>query len=93
MPVWKINTGDGVLNYQVALKGGKTDVTLNLCDKDGKKIAEGSGVQVQIKITSKYLNTELVLILSAEDIKCIMDKYITAYKTDKNSWLLPVINE
>ena len=41
---------DGVLNYQVALKGGKTDVTLTLCDKDGKKIAEASGVQGIIKV-------------------------------------------
>ncbi len=41
---------DGVLNYQVALKGGKTDVTLTLCDKDGKKIAEASGVQGTIKV-------------------------------------------
>ena len=41
---------DGVLNYQVALKGGKTDVSLTLCDKDGKKIAEASGVQGTIKV-------------------------------------------
>lgn len=41
---------DGVLNYQVGLKGGKTDVTLTLCDKDGKKIAEASGVQGTIKV-------------------------------------------
>lgn len=41
---------DGVLNYQVALKGGKTDVTLTLCDKDGKKITEASGVQGTIKV-------------------------------------------
>ena len=41
---------DGVLNYQIALKGGKTDVTLTLCDKDGKKIAEASGVQGTIKV-------------------------------------------
>ena len=41
---------DGVLNYQVALKGGKADVTLTLCDKDGKKIAEASGVQGTIKV-------------------------------------------
>lgn len=41
---------DGVLNYQVALKGGKTDVTLTLCDKDGKKIAEASGAQGTIKV-------------------------------------------
>ena len=41
---------DGVLNYQVVLKGGKTDVTLTLCDKDGKKIAEASGVQGTIKV-------------------------------------------
>lgn len=41
---------DGVLNYQVALKGGKANVTLTLCDKDGKKIAEVSGVQGTIKV-------------------------------------------
>ncbi len=41
---------DGVLNYQVALKGGKTDVTLTLCDKDGKKIAEATGAQGTIKV-------------------------------------------
>lgn len=41
---------DGVLNYQVALKGGKANVTLTLCDKDGKKIAETSGVQGTIKV-------------------------------------------
>ena len=41
---------DGVLNYQVALKGGKANVTFTLCDKDGKKIAEASGVQGTIKV-------------------------------------------
>lgn len=41
---------DGVLNYQIALKGGKANVTLTLCDKDGKKIAEASGVQGTIKV-------------------------------------------
>ena len=41
---------DGVLNYQVVLKGGKANVTLTLCDKDGKKIAETSGVQGTIKV-------------------------------------------
>lgn len=41
---------DGVLNYQVALKGGKANVTLTLCDKDGKKITEASGVQGTIKV-------------------------------------------
>lgn len=41
---------DGVLNYQVALKGGKANVTLTLCDKDGKKIAEAPGVQGTIKV-------------------------------------------
>lgn len=41
---------DGVLNYQVVLKGGKANVTLTLCDKDGKKIAEASGVQGTIKV-------------------------------------------
>ena len=41
---------DGVLNYQVALMGGEANVTLTLCDKDGKKIAEASGVQGTIKV-------------------------------------------
>lgn len=41
---------DGVLNYQIALKGGKANVTLTLCDKDGKKITEASGVQGTIKV-------------------------------------------
>ena len=40
---------DGVSNYRVALKGGKTDVTLTLCDKDGKKIAEASVYRVLLR--------------------------------------------
>ena len=44
------NYQDGVLNYQVSLKGGKTDVSITLCDKDGKQIAEATGVQGIIKV-------------------------------------------
>ena len=36
------NYQDGVLNYKVSLKGGKTDVAITLCDKDGKQIAQGN---------------------------------------------------
>ena len=44
------NYQDGVLNYQVSLKGGKTDVSITLCDKDGKQIAEATGAQGIIKV-------------------------------------------
>ena len=44
------NYQDGVLNYQVSLKGGKTDVSITLCDKDGKQIAEATGAQGVIKV-------------------------------------------
>ena len=44
------NYQDGVLNYQVSLKGGKTDVAITLCDKDGKQIAEATGAQGVIKV-------------------------------------------
>lgn len=41
---------DGVLNYKVSLKGGKTDVAFTLCDKDGKQIAQATGAQGVIKV-------------------------------------------
>ena len=44
------NYQDGVLNYQVSLKGGKTDVSITLCDKDGKQIAQATGAQGIIKV-------------------------------------------
>ena len=44
------NYQDGVLNYQVSLKGGKTDVSITLCDKDGKQIAEATGAQGVIRV-------------------------------------------
>ena len=44
------NYQDGVLNYKVSLKGGKTDVTITLCDKDGKQIAQATGAQGVIKV-------------------------------------------
>ena len=44
------NYQDGVLNYQVSLKGGKTDVSITLCDKDGKQVAEATGTQGVIKV-------------------------------------------
>ena len=44
------NYQDGVLNYQVSLKGGKTDVSITLCDKDGKQVAQATGAQGVIKV-------------------------------------------
>ena len=44
------NYQDGVLNYKVSLKGGKTDVAITLCDKDGKQIAQAIGAQGIIKV-------------------------------------------
>lgn len=44
------NYQDGVLNYKVSLKGGKTDVAITLCDKDGKQIAQATGAQGAIKV-------------------------------------------
>ena len=44
------NYQDGVLNYQVSLKGGKTDVSITLCDKDGKQVAQATGTQGVIKV-------------------------------------------
>lgn len=44
------NYQDGVLNYKVSLKGGKTDVAITLCDKDGKQIAQATGAQGVINV-------------------------------------------
>lgn len=44
------NYQDGVLNYKVSLKGGKTDVAITLCDKEGKQIAQVTGAQGVIKV-------------------------------------------
>lgn len=44
------NYQDGVLNYKVSLKGGKTDVAITLCDKDGKQIVQATGAQGVIKV-------------------------------------------
>ena len=44
------NYQDGVLNYKVSLKGGKTDVAITLRDKDGKQIAQATGAQGTIKV-------------------------------------------
>ena len=44
------NYQDGVLNYKVSLKGGKTDVSITLCDKDGKQVAQATGAQGIIKV-------------------------------------------
>mgnify|MGYP002529685161 FL=1 len=44
------NYQDGVLNYKISLKGGKTDVAITLCDKDGKQIAQATGAQGVIKV-------------------------------------------
>ena len=44
------NYQDGVLNYKVSLKGGKTEVAITLCDKDGKQIAQATGAQGVIKV-------------------------------------------
>lgn len=44
------NYQDGVLNYKVSLKGGKKDVAITLCDKDGKQIAQATGAQGVIKV-------------------------------------------
>ena len=44
------NYKDGVLSYQISLKGGKPDVAITLCDKDGKQIATATGAQGSIKV-------------------------------------------
>ena len=46
----KNNYQDGVLDYQVSLVGGNSNVTVTLCDKDGKQVASASGVKGTIKI-------------------------------------------
>ena len=44
------NYQDGVLDYQVSLTGGNSNVTVSLCDKDGKQVASASGAKGIIKV-------------------------------------------
>ena len=44
------NFKDGVLDYQISLQGGKSDVSITLCDKDGKQVAQATGSQGTIKV-------------------------------------------
>ena len=44
------NFKDGVLDYQISLQGGKSDVSIILCDKDGKQIAQATGAKGTIKV-------------------------------------------
>ncbi len=44
------NFKDGVLDYQISLQGGKSDVSITLCDKDGKQIAQSTGAKGTIKV-------------------------------------------
>ena len=44
------NFKDGVLDYQISLQGGKSDVSITLCDKDGKQVAQAAGSQGTIKV-------------------------------------------
>ena len=44
------NYQDGVLDYQVSLTGGNSNVTVSLCDKDGKQVASASGAKGTIKV-------------------------------------------
>ena len=44
------NYQDGVLDYQVSLTGGNSNVTISLCDKDGKQVASASGAKGTIKV-------------------------------------------
>ena len=44
------NYQDGVLDYQVSLAGGNSNVTVSLCDKDGKQVASASGVKGTLKV-------------------------------------------
>ena len=44
------NFKDGVLDYQISLQGGKSDVSITLCDKDGKQIAQATGAKGTIKV-------------------------------------------
>ena len=88
---------DGVLNYQVALKGGKTDVTLTLCDKDGKKIAEVSGVQGTIKVPgvkawtaeTPYLYKAFITLKNKQDVSEVIPQKIGFRNVEiKNAQLL-----
>ena len=44
------NFKDCVLDYQISLQGGKSDVSITLCDKDGKQIAQATGAKGTIKV-------------------------------------------
>ena len=44
------NFKDGVLDYQISLQGAKSDVSITLCDKDGKQIAQATGAKGTIKV-------------------------------------------
>ena len=44
------NFKDGVLDYQISLQGGKSDVSITLCDKDAKQIAQATGAKGTIKV-------------------------------------------
>ena len=44
------NFKDGVLDYHISLQGGKSDVSITLCDKDGKQIAQATGAKGTIKV-------------------------------------------
>lgn len=44
------NFKDGVLDYHISLQGGKSDVSISLCDKDGKQIAQATGAKGTIKV-------------------------------------------
>ena len=41
---------DGVLDYQVSLAGGNSEVSVTLCDKDGREVASASGAKGVIKV-------------------------------------------
>ena len=51
------NFKDGVLDYQISLQGGKSDVSITLCDKDGKQIAQSTGAKGTIKVPNVKLWT------------------------------------
>ena len=44
------NYQDGVLDYQVSLVGGNSEVSVSLCDKNGKQVASAAGVKGAIKV-------------------------------------------
>ena len=44
------NYTDGILDYQVSLVGGKSDVTISLCDKNDKQIASATGTKGTIRV-------------------------------------------